>query len=257
MPQFEKAQLFADLHVSGDPLVLYNIWDVGSARAVVDAGAQAIATASWAVAAANGFRDGEKILLNLVLEIVSRIANCTDIPLSVDFESGYAEAPAEITENVLRLIDAGAVGLNFEDQNIKNEQIYDQSTQYERVKAVRFAAEQKNFPLFINARTDCFLKEADQGKHENLVDDVVERAKIYKEAGANCFFVPGVVNPKIIATLCDRISLPVNVMKTGKTPPLETLKSCGVARISYGPGAYLKSMSGLGDSYKASRLLEI
>jgi 2-methylisocitrate lyase-like PEP mutase family enzyme len=171
MTQALKARQFADLHVKGDPLILYNIWDAGSAMAIADAGAKALATGSWSVAAAQGYQDGEAIPLDLLATIVARIAATVDLPLSVDFEGGYAEAPAAITENVRRLIAAGAIGVNFEDQRVGDTGLYDLGVQHRRAKAVRAAADQEAVPLVINARTDLFLKEREPGKHAALVPE--------------------------------------------------------------------------------------
>src|SRR5215471_20874388 len=115
MHQGEKAAHFAALHVKGAPLVLYNAWDAGSAHAILDAGAQAIATSSWAVAEAQGYRDGEAIPVGLVEQIVARIAGTIDVPVTVDFEGGYSEDDGELADNISRLLDTGVIGINFED----------------------------------------------------------------------------------------------------------------------------------------------
>jgi 2-methylisocitrate lyase-like PEP mutase family enzyme len=250
MTQSDKARLFAGLHVKGDPVILYNIWDAGSAKAIADAGAKAIATGSWSVAAAQGFKDGEAIPLDLVLTIVSRIAASVDLPLTVDFEGGYAEDTETIAKNVTRLIAAGAIGVNFEDQCVGGTGLYKPKVQHDRVKAVRRAAGTADLPLFINARTDLFLKESARDKHAGLLADAKDRAASYKEAGADSFFVPGLVDPKLIADICEAISLPVNVMMKDGAPSLETLASIGVARISYGPGPYFSSMTALAENYR-------
>src|SRR3954470_10261908 len=113
-----KARDFAALHVRGQPLVLYNAWDVGSAKAVEAAGAQAIATGSWSVAAANGFDDGEALPLDRVIDIASRIVAAVRVPVTLDFESGYARGGATLEANIEQVIGAGIVGINFEDQII-------------------------------------------------------------------------------------------------------------------------------------------
>src|SRR5215510_8447224 len=113
--QREIANIFNDLHIKGNPLILFNIWDAGSARAIEEAGAKVIATGSWSVAAANGFDDGEKIPLDLVFANLERIAGSVDVPVTLDFEGGYATNIAELKENISNLIAAGGIGINFED----------------------------------------------------------------------------------------------------------------------------------------------
>lgn len=250
MSQSDKARHFADLHVKGDPIILYNIWDAGSAKAVADAGAKAVATGSWSVAAAQGYKDGEAIPLEMVLTTVSRIAASVEVPLTVDFEGGYAEDPETLARNVARVVEAGAIGINFEDQRVGGAGLYEPEVQQERIRAVRRAAEAAGVPLFINARTDLFLKERQRDKHASLVDGAKDRAALYKEAGADSFFVPGLVDQNLIADVCETVPLPVNVMNLDGTPPLDVLASLGVARISYGHGPYVASMAALAEAYR-------
>jgi len=238
MTQSEKAAQFAALHVPGDPLVLYNIWDAGSAKAVADAGTSAIATGSWSVAAAQGYPDGEKIPLDLLLGVAERIVLSTDLPVTVDFEGGYARVPEQLAENVLRLIKTGAIGINFEDQIVGGDGLYETGEQAERISAIRQMAQQTKVALFINARTDLFLKEKDASKHGELVDQAIERADPYASAGANGFFVPGLSDPDLIARICKSVSLPVNVMRPGNAPSRAELGALGVSRISAGPAPY-------------------
>ncbi len=245
MSQVEKARLLTALHVPENPLVLYNIWDAGGAKAIAKAGATAIATGSWAVAAAHGYRDGEAVPLDLVLTVVERISQSTDLPLTVDFEGGYAIEPAQIEMNVTRLIQAGAVGLNFEDQKVNGEGLYPIPEQVERIKAVRRAADAAGVPLFLNARTDLFLKEKDGAAHAKLLSETALRQKAFEEAGADGFFVPGLTDKKLISTLCKLSTLPVNIMAKGKPQSLEEFEKSGVSRISFGPGPYISAMEDL------------
>lgn len=238
MTQAEKARLFASLHRKSDPVILYNIWDAGSAKTAEKAGSKALATGSWPVAAAQGYDDGEKIPLDLVETIVSRIIAGVEVPVTVDFEGGYAENPAEIQKNVARIIAAGAVGVNFEDKIVGTKTLYDTAVQAERIRAVRQAADQAGIPLFINARTDLFLVEADRSRHAGLINAAIERAAAYKAAGASGFFAPGLYDEASIGKLCAAVELPVNIIKMDPAPPTGTLKSLGVGRISYGPRPY-------------------
>ena len=141
MSQAQKAVDFAKLHVSGQPLVLYNIWDAGGAKVLAKAGAKAVATGSWSVAAAQGYPDGQKIPMDFLLRIAGRIAETVDLPLTVDFEGCYAETPDEVAANVTRVIEAGAVGINFEDQVVGGEGLHALEAQSERIAAARQAAE--------------------------------------------------------------------------------------------------------------------
>src|SRR4029077_9306678 len=160
MNQTDKAKRFAELHVKDAPLLLYNAWDAGSAKSILDAGAKAIATSSWSVAAAQGYRDGEAIPIALAEQIVARIVATIDVPVTVDIEGGYSEDDGELADNVSRLLDIGVIGINFEDRVVKGSGLYDIERQASRVAAIRKVAEQKRLELFLNARTDLFLGQA-------------------------------------------------------------------------------------------------
>lgn len=243
MTQADKAGQLAALHVKGQPLVLYNIWDAGSARSAAKAGSKAIATGSWSMAAAHGFDDGEAIPLDLIETIVGRIASAVALPLSVDFEGGYAQDPDGVAKNAARIIAAGAVGLNFEDQIVGTGALYAIADQVQRIKAIRSAADHLGIAVFINARTDLFLLEADKTRHPDLIDAAIERALAYQQAGCSGFFIPGLLDESGIATICNALTLPVNVMVMGGAPDRETLTGLGVSRISYGPGPYLAAQA--------------
>lgn len=247
----QRAREFAALHVRGNPLILYNVWDVGSAKAVADAGARAIATGSWSVAAANGFDDGEKLPLDRVMDIIKRIAAAVNVPVTLDFESGYARGGPTLEKNARRVIDAGAAGINFEDQIIGSGGMYSIDEQVERIQCVRRAASASGVPLFINARTDVFLKN-DVAKHASVVDDAIARGKAYAEAGASGLFVPGIRDEALIQRVCSESSIPVNVLFYPELPPRERLAAAGVARISYGPRPYREMMARLTDAARAS-----
>ncbi|TCL72236.1 isocitrate lyase/phosphoenolpyruvate mutase family protein [Rhizobium sp. BK251] len=238
MNQQDRARAFDELHRQGSPVVLYNIWDAGTAKAVADAGAKALATGSWSVAAAHGFGDGEKLPLEALLAAVKEITAVTDLPLSVDFEGAYAVEPKHAAENVARLIDAGAIGINFEDQVVGGDGLHSTEAQAARIRAIRDMADGRGIPFFINARTDLFLREGDDSKHAGLVDAAIERGRAYAAAGASGFFVPWVIDPALIEKICAASSLPVNVMMRPGAPDIKTLAGLGVRRVSYGPGPY-------------------
>src|SRR3984893_12540585 len=143
MNQTEKAKRFAELHVKGAPLLLFNAWGAGSAKSVLAAGAQAIATSSWSVAEAQGYRDGAAVPIELADQIIARIAATIDVPVSFDFEGGYSEDDGELAASISRLLELGVIGINFEDRVVKGSGLYDIDRQARRLVAIRKAAEQK------------------------------------------------------------------------------------------------------------------
>ena len=225
-----KFETFAALHVPGDPVILYNIWDVGSAQAVVKAGAKALATGSHPVGDASGFGDAQQVPLDFVFDNARRIADSTDLPLTVDFESAYSDDPEQGAANVARLAATGAVGCNFEDQVIGGEGLHPLDLQVRRIEAIRRAV---GDAFFINARTDAFLKT--QTYDDALVDKVVERGKAFADAGASGFFVPRLSDPKQIERVVREVPLPLNVIAFPGAPPKQDWAAAGVARISHGP----------------------
>jgi len=242
-PSAEKAARFAELHVAGDPVLLYNAWDAGSAKAIVEAGASAVASSSWSVAEAQGFRDGEELPLAVAEQIIARIAATVDVPVTADFEGGYSDDDAELADNASRLFATGVIGINFEDRVVKGQGLYAVGRQADRIAAIRRAAEKIGLDVFINARTDLFLG---QGRDpEATVDEAIQRAQAYASAGASGFFIPGLEEEALIGRICQGQSLPVNVMVTGGTPTPSRLAELGVARISWGPLSYLDAMVGL------------
>ncbi|MDF0695507.1 isocitrate lyase/phosphoenolpyruvate mutase family protein [Rhizobium sp. MC63] len=245
MNQTEKARAFGALHQKGNPIVLYNIWDAGTAKAVAEAGAKALATGSWSVAAAHGYADGEKLPMSVLVETAKSITDFVDLPLSVDFEGAYSAEPEGAAANVARLVEIGAVGINFEDRVVSCEGLYPVESQAARIRAVRDMADGKDIPFFINARTDLFLAESDLAKHAGLVDEAIERGRAYASAGGSGFFVPGLIDAGLIEKICAASALPVNVMMRAGAPDVKTLARLGVGRISYGPGPYRSMMEKL------------
>ncbi len=253
MTQIEKARDFRALHRPGDPLVLYNVWDAGGAEAIARAGAPAIATASWSVAAAQGFEDGQAIPFALLLGIVSRMAAAVDLPVSVDFEGGYAKDTDKLQGNLRQLVRAGAIGINFEDRVIGGSGLYPLADQEARITALRHAADREGVPLFINARTDLFLEARPDGKPAALIEEAKTRAAAYAAAGADGLFVPGLTDADLIGALCRDIETPVNVMMTGDLT-IGAATQAGVSRISFGPASYAAAMNDLAARYRALNL---
>lgn len=232
MTRKTPAEEFAALHVPGDPLLLYNIWDVASAQAVARAGAKAIATGSASVAAANGFVDGEQVPIDFALESAKRIAQAVELPVTIDFEGAYSAEPQAAAENVLRLAATGAAGCNFEDQLVGTDQLYGIDEQAARIRVIREAVGPH---FFINTRTDIFLKAPIETHDEVMVDSAIERARAYADAGASGFFVPLLADLKLLERVCRQSPLPVNFMAFPGSPSNQQAANTGVARISYGP----------------------
>lgn len=243
--QIERAKAFHALHVRGRPLVLYNIWDAGSAVAVAAAGASAIATGSASVAMANGYADGEAIPLDVALANAARIVAATRLPVTLDFERGYGTDPASVGDSIAAALETGIVGCNIEDSLAEGGALRDAAAQAERLAAARAAADRAGVPLFINARTDVFFTKLADAHDEAMVADALRRARLYAEAGADGLFVPLLVDERLIGRLVAASPLPVNIMALGSAPPLERLAALGVARVSYGPGPYRLAMSAL------------
>jgi 2-methylisocitrate lyase-like PEP mutase family enzyme len=244
--QIEKAKQFAALHVKGTPVVLYNAWDAGSAKSIVNAGAKAIATSSWAVAAAQGYEDGENLPLSLAEHVVRGIAANVDVPVTVDFEGGYSDDDQKLASKITKLLELGVIGINFEDRVVKGKGLYSIDRQAKRIAAIRQAAEKKGIPFFINARTDVFLGNGDD------VEEALRRAHAYAAAGASGFFIPGATDPALIQQIAEEAELPVNIMVMEGVPSNDKLAKLGVARVSYGPIPYIETMEAL--QKKADRL---
>ncbi len=238
---------FAALHVPGNPVVLYNVWDAGSARAVAAAGAQALATGSHPVADANGWPDGEQVPIEFALANAERVVRSVELPVSVDFEGGYAVDPAIGAANVARLKQTGAIGCNFEDQVIGGEGLHPRAEQARRIAAIRDAV---GSDFFINARTDLLLKNKDAD--DALIGEVIDRGKAFADAGASGFFVPRITDPRHIERVVKAVPLPLNAIAFPGAPATAVWALAGVARISHGPFPHKALMKQLEDSARAA-----
>lgn len=239
MEQFER---FKALHAPGRPLILVNVWDAGSARTVAEAGALALATGSWAVAAAHGFGDGERLPLELALANVARIAAATALPVSLDIESGYSADAAGVGETARRAAAQGAIGCNLEDSFPDSGAMRPLDEAVARIRAARSGVGPH---FFINARCDIFFQGGPETHDQALLEAAVERAHAYAEAGADGLFAPGLVTPALIEPLAARSPLPLNLLAHTQTPPMATLRTLGVARVSHGHQPYLVAMAAL------------
>jgi len=233
---------FAELHVPGRPLIIVNAWDAGSAVTIAAAGATAIGTSSWAVARSHGVDDGERLSLTLVLANLRRIAERVDVPVTLDIEAGYGNATEAVAATVTRAIKSGAAGLNLEDRAPGQQDLYAIPVHVERIRAARAAASACNATTFINARTDVFLQR--RVHDAKALEEALRRCDAYAEAGASGLFVPGVEDERLVARLCHRSSLPVNVM-VANHDRIPQLASLGVARISFGPASYVHTLEAL------------
>lgn len=244
-----RAEEFSALHVPGDPFILYNVWDAGTARAVERAGAKAIATGSASVAEANGFTDGEEVPLEFAISNAGRIVNAVSLPVTVDFEGGYASDPASLERNAASLVATGAIGCNFEDQMVGTKQLYSIEEQTRRIAALRQAA---GPDFFINARTDLFMKSPMEAHDLAMVEHALERANEYAMAGADGFFVPLLGDLKLLEVLCRGAPLPINFMTYPGCQSNTAVAEAGVARISYGPFPHRELMRTFEDAARES-----
>jgi len=243
--QSKQAEQFRALHVPGNPVILFNIWDAGSAAAVAGTGAHALATGSAPVAMAQGFSDGEKMPFELALQNIERIIAAVELPVTMDLEGGYGVSTTEVATTISHAMQTGVVGFNFEDQIVGTTELYSTEDQCKRIAAARESASVDGVDGFLNARTDIFLKAKPDTHNNDMLTKAIERASAYEQAGADGFFAPGLADEKLIATLCEKVNLPVNIIALPHVPPNSKLKELGVARISYGPVPYKQMMKAL------------
>jgi 2-methylisocitrate lyase-like PEP mutase family enzyme len=245
-----KFDVFVSLHVAGEPLVLFNAWDAGSAAAVAKSGAKAIATGSSSVSMANGYGDGQQVPLDLALANAARIVAAVEVPVTIDFEGGYAEDAAALTANGQRLAQTGAIGCNFEDQVVGTDRLYDVAHQVARIAALRAGVGEA---FFINLRTDLFLKAKPDAHDGALADKAIERGKAYADAGANGFFIPGLGDLLLVERITRAVNLPVNAMHLPNGPSRAQWASAGIARVSHGPFPYMAMQEWLTEQAKAAQ----
>jgi 2-methylisocitrate lyase-like PEP mutase family enzyme len=222
-----RAAAFHRLH-QGKLLILANAWDAGSARLIESLGAPAIATTSAAVAWSHGYPDGNELPIGLLAATVAGITRVIHVPLSVDFEGGYASSPAAVGKNVARLIAAGAVGINLEDGTGSPYQFCKKAEEVKRI------ASRLGVNLFVNARIDTYLRDLVLAKAR--LAETLQRATLYRSAGADGIFVPGVVDAPTISTLVSGVVLPLNVLARAGLPSAGELAKLGVRRLSAGSG---------------------
>jgi 2-methylisocitrate lyase-like PEP mutase family enzyme len=241
----DHAEQLRALHRTPPMLVLPNAWDAASARLIEAEGFPAIATTSAGVAAALGYPDGGIAPSNEMIEAIARIARSVKVPVTADIEHAYAAAPDAVADVVLRVIAAGAVGINLEDCVPGATELEPLALQVDKIKAIIKASTKAGVRIVINARTDGFLRGF--GAPEARLGIAIERGNAFLEAGADCVFVPGVRDAATIGALVKGIGGPVNVLAVDGSPSIPELEALGVARVSLGSGPMRATMAVLRD----------
>lgn len=233
--QQEKSKQFYKLHHSGKLLVLPNIWDPLGGLLLESLGYPAIATASASVAFANGYDDGEYIPFNDLLALLKRIVNKLNIPVSADIESGYAGNDNHLKENIRQLFETGIVGINIEDTDKKTNSLLPTEIQCQKISLIRKVSEEMGIYLFINARTDVYIRGNDFATSESKLEETLKRGAAYKAAGADCFFPIAMKEADDIKKTVEFLKMPVNISLIPGVPKLNNLSEMGAARVSLGP----------------------
>ncbi len=236
-----KAEELRAMHSALEVLLLPNVWDVATARIVEDAGFPAIATTSAGIAFAQGFPDGQKIPADRMMSAISAIASAVSVPVTADVEAGYGTTPESAATTARNVMEAGAVGMNFEDATgDAAHPLADLSLQLERIRAIRETASKFNVPLVLNARTDVYLLQV--GAPATRYDATVKRLRAFRDAGADCVFAPGLRDAETIGRLVTDLKCPVNILAGPGSPSVVELSALGVKRISLGSGPMRASM---------------
>lgn len=216
-------------------MLLPNAWDVASARILEECGFPAVATTSAGIAFSLGYADGQKISKEEMFAAVARIARVVKVPVTADVESGYGNRPEDAAQTARAVIEAGAVGMNLEDATADSDRpLAELSAQLEKIHAVREAAAGLGVPLVLNARTDVYLLQV--GDPANRYDEAVRRLSAFRDAGADCVFVPGLQDVATIRRLVADLHCPVNILAVPGSPSVPELRKLGVARVSLGSG---------------------
>lgn len=223
------------MHTHGNVLVLPNVWDVATARIIEDAEFPAVATTSAGISFAHGFPDGQQISPQQMLQAVATIAAAVKVPVTADVEAGYGGMPEDAARTARAVIEAGAVGMNFEDATGESARpLFDLSLQLERIRAIREESQKLDIPLVLNARTDVYLLQV--GEPAKRYDEAVRRLSAFRDAGADCVFVPGIRDAETILRIVADLRCPVNILAVPSSPSIPELAALGVRRISLGSG---------------------
>jgi 2-methylisocitrate lyase-like PEP mutase family enzyme len=223
---------FLTLHKKPEPLLIGNVWSVQSANIFEKQGFQAIATSSASVAETFGYEDGEQMTFEEYLFVVERLARHASVPLSVDLESGYGNSPEAIAKNIRALHELGVCGVNLEDSNIADgkRSIGDARVFANKVAQLVKFLNKDRIKVFINIRCDAFLLSL-----PNALAEALSRIDLYQNTGANGLFFPCITDIEDIKKICQKSTLPVNVMCMPALPDFNELQRAGVKRISMGP----------------------
>lgn len=241
LKQKRKAETFRALHHSAKPLLLANVWDLASARIIEEAGFSAVATTSAGIAFSEGHPDGQNIHADRMFARIAQIASAVSVPVTADVEAGYGEASEAASLTARNVILSGAVGMNFEDATGDPERpLADLSLQLERIRAIRETAQSLDVALVLNARTDVYLLQV--GEAAKRYDDALRRLQAFRDAGADCVFVPGLRDAPTIGRLVTDLNCPVNILAGPGSPSVAELAGLGVKRISLGSGPMRASL---------------
>jgi 2-methylisocitrate lyase-like PEP mutase family enzyme len=252
--QRKKAEALRAMHTGQGAVLLPNVWDVASARIIEEAGFPAIATTSAGIAFTQGFPDGQKIPADRMIDAVAHIAAAVRVPVTADVEAGYGQRPEAAGRTARSVIDTGAVGMNFEDATgDAAHPLTELTLQLERIRAIREASENSSVRVVLNARTDVYLLQI--GAQATRYDEAVRRLSAFRDAGADCVFVPGVRDAETIGRIVADLKCPVNILAVPGSPSVPELVKLGVKRISLGSGpmrASLGFLRGLAEEVKTS-----
>jgi 2-methylisocitrate lyase-like PEP mutase family enzyme len=231
--QRAKADAFRAMHRGPKTLLLPNAWDAASARIFAESGFAAIASTSAGIAFSLGFPDGQKISREDMLAQVARIVRAVKVPVSADMEAGYGNRPEDAARTARGVIEAGAIGLNLEDgTGDPDAPLLDLSLQLEKIHAVREASSAAGVPLVLNARTDVYMGQYKDDRYT----EALRRLAAFRDAGADCVFVPGLRDAATIRRLVNDVKCPLNILGGPGSPTVPELNALGVARVSTGSG---------------------
>jgi 2-methylisocitrate lyase-like PEP mutase family enzyme len=245
--QTDKAARFLELHKPGEPLLMPNAWDLGSAAMLASLGFQAIATTSSGYAATLGRLDGG-VTREEALAHSAELAGGTDVPVSADLENGFADDPEGVAETIGLAIETGLAGCSVEDYvGGEDARIYDLDLARARVAAAVEAAHAGPVRLVLTARAENHIRGRDD------LADTIARLQAYEEAGADVLFAPGVTSADDIRRMVESVGRPVNVLALPGTPSVAELASLGVARISVGGAFAFAALAALADAARELR----
>ena len=230
------AEAFRAMHRGQRILLLPNAWDVASARIFEEAGFGAIATTSAGIAFTLGYPDGQRISRTQMLQAVSRIAAAIRVPVTADVEAGYGDRPENAAQTALAVIESGAVGMNLEDASgHANHLLVDLQLQLEKIAAINESKRKTGAPIVLNARTDVYLLQV--GAAEKRYDHALRRLAAFRDAGADCLFLPGLRDAATIGRTVKDLNFPLNILAGPGSPSVPELQQLGVARVSLGSSA--------------------